>query len=74
MERLHELRDIVKAAPEMATHYDQGVYYRSVRDVVLWWDWERGWEVDQATDIMRSLEDIKYIIHLLESIQFEAGV
>ncbi|AGK87046.1 hypothetical protein RIO-1_32 [Pseudoalteromonas phage RIO-1] len=73
MERLYELRDIVKDAPDGATHYDRMCYYRYSGGCLLWHDWERGWVAGAGHWPIRSLEDIKYIIHLLESIQFELG-
>lgn len=68
METLEQLKEIVKNAPEGATHYDEdGDYIKFGINYPYWYDGSTWFELESCGSV-RSLSDIKLIIELMEEI------
>lgn len=66
METLEQLKEIVKNAPEGATHYDEdGDYIKLGINYPYWYDGSTWFELESC-GYVRLLSDIKCIIELME--------
>lgn len=67
METLEQLKEVIKNAPDGATHYDEdGDYIKFGINYPYWYDGSTWFELESCGSV-RSLSDIKLIVELMES-------